>query len=146
MADVAVKNKKSANESAHKTGAFIPNNGGINFNAVNPGATTGAKASTVKFNTMKVPLAGTNLQVTVDAGKEIVLENVSSIEAIAVVSAMETINETDDKPVEDNAVLSNGVLFIKEEFTKVIDGVTYLDIEALNGAIDDNNILWLTCA
>ena len=55
MAKITIKNTKSKDESAYKTGRRLPSGKGTDWNAVNPGATTGGKQSKVKFNTMNLP-------------------------------------------------------------------------------------------
>ena len=102
MAKITIKNTKSNNELAYKTGRNLPNTKGVDFNVVNPGATTGSKASSVKFNTMNLPIMGSNFQVSIDAGKEREFDNVSNIDAIYMENASAVINE--DKGSSDSPI------------------------------------------
>lgn len=113
--DVTIKNKKSKDESAYVTGANLPGGEGtadvfvkgendkyvVNKEVLNPGAKTGPKASKVKFNTMNLPIMGTNFQVKIDAGDEETFKGVSNIEALYLENAAEVINSgsSDSTPV-----------------------------------------------
>lgn len=100
MANITIKNIKNKDESAHKTGKNLSVGRGCDVNGLNPGALTGAKASPVKFNTMNLPIRGTNLQVSIDAGDEKTFENISSIDAIYMENASNIINESNNSEEE----------------------------------------------
>ena len=102
MADVTIKNTKSKDESAYKTGANLSGGNGVNVNAVNPGALTGKYNDGLKNNTMNLPIRGSNFQVSIDADSEKEFENVSSIDKLFLESASAIINKdssnSGDKP------------------------------------------------
>ena len=100
---ITIKNKKSDKESAYKTGINLPNIEGVDWDAVNPGATTGPMKSDTKFNTMSMPMMGTNFQTTIKAGKEKEFDNLTPIEAMYMENVSKTLNEgtTDDESGSD---------------------------------------------
>ena len=99
---ITIKNTKSDKESAYKSGANLPNIEGVNWDVVNPGATTGGKPSKTKFNTMNLPMMGTNFQTTIEAGKEKEFDNLTPIQAIFMESASKVINSDGAESKEED--------------------------------------------
>ena len=134
---IKIKNNKSKKESAYKTGANLPNIEGVNWDVINPGAKTGPKASNTKFNTMSVPMMGTNFQTTIDAGDEKEFDNLTPIQAMFMESAAKTLNEgtTDNGGDEPVVEVANVELFYDESNDKLdytVTGVENFDITSVN--------------